>query len=68
MFWSLGAYMAVERMNLGPLLPSSIATYGTVGAGGNSVELVPYLRANPDRAAGVFKCFKGLGRASSVVG
>jgi len=43
--------MAVVLRNLGALLPSSIATCGTVGAGGNSVDAVPYLRAAPERAA-----------------
>lgn len=60
--------MAVALMNRGALLPSSIATYGTVGAGGNSVDAVPYLIALPERASIVFKCLRGRGRASSVVG
>ena len=54
-------------MNLGALLPSSMATYGTVGAGGKSVELVPYLMALPERASIVFRCLSGRGRASSGV-
>ena len=43
--------MVVERMNLGPLFPSSRATYGMVGAGGKSIELVPYLIDCPALAA-----------------
>ena len=66
-FLSVGACIAEGLMNLGALLPSSMATYGTVGAGGKSVELVPYLMALPERASIVFRCLSGRGRASSGV-
>ena len=60
--------MVVDRRNLGPLLPLSIATCGIVGAGGNSLDYVPYLMEAPHRAACEFNPFIGLGKLSSLAG
>ena len=63
----MGAHIVVVRMNLGPLFPSSKATCGIVGAGGNSVDAVPYLMACPERAFCVLRAARGRGRDSSLV-
>ena len=60
--------MVVDLRNFGPLLPSSMATCGMVGAGGKSLDYVPYLIAAPHLAACEFKPFKGLGKLSSLAG
>ena len=45
--WFKGARVVVVLINLGPVLPSSMATWGMVGAGGNGsfAEHVPNLIA-----------------------
>lgn len=43
--WFFGASMVGALTNLGADRPSSTATCGTVGAGGNSIEAVEYLMA-----------------------
>ena len=65
--WVMAACIVVGRMNLGPLLPSSRATCGMVGEGGNSVDAVPYFMAWPERAYCVLKALRGRGRDSSLV-